>query len=326
MQLKSETKSTFHGKYSKSSPVVGARVKELELIYTHKEIFANYQKVVYDQQKLNVIPLAFKEKADEISKEIYAAYIKKYSDHGLTIENSVDWNNVGFTRTYLSDLENEWNTWFVDPLVATPNDKSHIEGQMYRPAYICALHELMHVEEMTPGISKGQYARFESVVEVLTVTKTIILMDEVYKKTLNLPMDIEVDYENSFKLFGKTIKQGEFANFYRTLEAKYPSLAEALVSKQSLTFLNQTNVEPMNINMQVLGGFLAVVGYAAVALALLLNNASFGTLGLVVTGLGVASIFGGVGLFANGIYKNERTTDNEILDASACLAGNTNSP
>lgn len=71
---------------------------------------------------------------------------------------------------------------------------------------------------------------------------------------------------------------------------------------------------------------LAVVGYAAVALAFLLNNASFGTVGLVVTGLGVASIFGGVGLFANGIYKNERTTDNEILDASACLVRNTNSP
>lgn len=74
MQLKSETKSTFHGKYSKSSPVVGARVKELELIYTHKEIFANYQKVVYDQQKLNVIPLAFKEKRMKFQKNICSIY------------------------------------------------------------------------------------------------------------------------------------------------------------------------------------------------------------------------------------------------------------
>ncbi|MFA5960246.1 MAG: hypothetical protein WC785_06995 [Tatlockia sp.] len=224
------------GKYWMNSPVVGSRADELQLIYRYKNIFTEYQRVIYDQQKLNIIPIEFKDKADEISKEIYAEYIKKYSDHGVTIENSVNWADMDLTRTYLIDLENEWNTWRVQAVVAKPNHNSHIKNQLYRPAYICALHELMHVEETPLGILEHQYAKFDSVIEVLTVTRTLILMDEVYKKTLNLPIDVEVDYENSFNLFGKSIKQGEFANFYRKLEDGYPSLAEALVSNESLVF------------------------------------------------------------------------------------------
>ncbi len=173
-----------------NSPVVGSRAEELRLIYRYKNIFTEYQRVIYDQQKLNIIPIEFKDKADEISKEIYAEYIKKYSNHGVTIENSVVWTDMPFTRTFLSDLENEWNTWMVQASVAKPNNNSHIENQLYRPAYICALHELMHVEETPPGILEHQYAKFNSVMEVLTVTRTLILIDEVYKKTLNLPIDV----------------------------------------------------------------------------------------------------------------------------------------
>jgi hypothetical protein len=120
---------------------------------------------------------------------------------------------------------------------------------------------------MPPGILKSEYERFNSVLEVLTVTRTLVLVDEVYKKTLNLPMDSEVDYENSFDLFGKSITQGALANFYRNLEMKYPSLAEALVSEESLTFLGAieyrktTKLKPnsptTNINMM---SFFAISG------------------------------------------------------------------
>jgi hypothetical protein len=309
------------GKYRKNTPVVGSRAEELQLIYKYKHIFKEYQRVIYGEQKLNIIPINVKNKADEISKEIYAEYIKKYSDHGVTIENSVDWADMDLTKTYLSDLENEFNTWNVQAFVAKPNHNSHIKNQLYRPAYICALHELMHVEETPLGILEHQYTEFSSVDEVLTVTRTLILMDEVYKKTLNLPIDVEADYENSFSLFGKSIKQGEFANFYRKLEKGYPSLAEALVSNESLVFLGQTkkltsasmqsNIEVApnssinNISMMVLGGFITVLGLAAVTTSFILLNAlTGGVVGLVVAGIGIASTLSGIGLFAIGAYRN----------------------
>ena len=311
------------GKYWMNSPVVGSRAEELQLIYRYKNIFTEYQRVIYDQQKLNIIPIEFKDKADEISKEIYAEYIKKYSDHGVSIENSVCWTDNNLTRTYLSSLENQWNTWRVQACVAKPNHNSHIKNRLYRPVYICALHELMHTEETPLGVLEHQYAKFDSVIEVLTVTRTLILMDEVYKKTLKLPIDVEVDYENSFNLFGKSIKQGELANFYRKLENGYPSLAEALVSNESLVFLGQTkkltsasmqsNIEIApsssinNISMMVLGGFITVLGVAAVATSFILLNAlTGGVVGLVVAGIGIASILSGIGLFATGAYRNNQ--------------------
>lgn len=77
----------------------------------------------------------------------------------------------------------------------------------------------------------------------------------------------------------------------------------------------------MSISMQVLGGFIAVVGCAAVATAfILLNAATFGTAGLVVAGLGVAAVLSGVGLFTTGTYKNRQATPDEPLEYAVALA------
>lgn len=72
-----------------------------------------------------------------------------------------------------------------------------------------------------------------------------------------------------------------------------------------------------NISMQVLGGFIAVIGAAAVAVAFVaLNAATFGLAGLIVAGLGSAAILGGVGLFAAGTYKKCQFTSDVVLDDS----------
>ena len=68
----------------------------------------------------------------------------------------------------------------------------------------------------------------------------------------------------------------------------------------------------MNISMQILGGFMVVVGCAAIATAfILLNATTFGMTGLVVSSIGVASILVGIGLFATGTYRNRQTIPNE---------------
>lgn len=74
--------------------------------------------------------------------------------------------------------------------------------------------------------------------------------------------------------------------------------------------------------MQVLGGFMAVVGCAAVATAFVfLNAATFGIPGLILAGLGVASILTGVGLFAAATYSNRHEKPNmSLVDSAPCLA------
>jgi hypothetical protein len=70
-----------------------------------------------------------------------------------------------------------------------------------------------------------------------------------------------------------------------------------------------------SISMMVLGGFIAVIGITAVALAFtLLNAATFGIAGLAVAGGAVA--LSGIGLFAVGTYKNRPEVSEQTLDFS----------
>lgn len=73
------------------------------------------------------------------------------------------------------------------------------------------------------------------------------------------------------------------------------------------------------ISMQILNGFIAVLGVAAVAVAFTaLNAASMGIPGLVVATAGVASILTGIGLFAANHFKSSEVSQdssNEVQPA-----------
>ncbi len=69
-----------------------------------------------------------------------------------------------------------------------------------------------------------------------------------------------------------------------------------------------------DISMQILGGFLAALGAAAVAVAFVaLNAATFGVAGLITAGSGAAAILSGVGLFGIGAYRSCQSTPDESL-------------
>jgi len=66
-----------------------------------------------------------------------------------------------------------------------------------------------------------------------------------------------------------------------------------------------------NISMMVLGGFIAVAGIAAIAVAFtVLNAATLGIPGLFLAGAGIAAVLTGCGLFAYNI--NKQTTPNTL--------------
>ena len=67
--------------------------------------------------------------------------------------------------------------------------------------------------------------------------KSIILLDEVYKIIHRVDLNEEVNYRKSIPSNKRKIPLGIFANFYRTLERQHGSLGEAIVSTQSLSFL-----------------------------------------------------------------------------------------
>ncbi|CEG55572.1 hypothetical protein [Legionella fallonii] len=90
-------------------------------------------------------------------------------------------------------------------------------------------------------------------------------------------------------------KKGVLEEIQR-LEKAFPIKANTITPKN--------NSSSCNLSMQILGGFMAVLGAAAVAVAFtVLNAATFGIAGLVVAGIGAAVTLAGVGLFAVGSLK-----------------------
>lgn len=85
---------------------------------------------------------------------------------------------------------------------------------------------------------------------------------------------------------------------YRLLESKTDNLDTIAPVQHS----DSINTFYANVNMQIVGGFCTVVGTVAVCTALLVLDASARKMeGVVVAGVGMATILAGVGLFANGV-------------------------
>jgi uncharacterized RDD family membrane protein YckC len=77
-----------------------------------------------------------------------------------------------------------------------------------------------------------------------------------------------------------------------------------------------------DISMMVLGGFIAVLGIAAVAIAFtLLNAATLGIAGLVVAGVGVVATLAGVGLFASGARNKSQPDADSSIEVTLGLNG-----
>lgn len=78
---------------------------------------------------------------------------------------------------------------------------------------------------------------------------------------------------------------------------------------------------PIQINWHVLGGFMATLGVAAVAIAFTaLNAASFGIAGLAVATIGAAVALAGMGLFAVASFKPSNKPceqDNSLITAAS---------
>ncbi|KTD50905.1 hypothetical protein [Legionella quateirensis] len=86
---------------------------------------------------------------------------------------------------------------------------------------------------------------------------------------------------------------------------------------QSYQTTETSSLSTMDISMIVLSGFIGVVGIAALAISfIVLNSATLGVTGLVVTGIGIATALCGIGFFDMGICKNRQTTSDILLDFS----------
>lgn len=231
------------GRHTVKSPVVATRAGELIAVkkaIRSEAVLAKLQDAIYKSEFIYLIPTSKKDQADAIAREIFLKYISKYASHGCTEKNIVDWTYSGMpgcasNKTHIYDLENAWNTWCVHVIVEGRHGKHNEEYGRYLPPHVVAYHEIMHAEETL--LRARKIIDKENGIELLTTTKTIILVDTIYKKIHGISEAKEVDYNKFIVLNGRKIKLGRFANFYREQETKLGKLYLALISPRSIQFL-----------------------------------------------------------------------------------------
>lgn len=231
------------GCHTIKSPVVGSRAIELLTVkqaMKSKPILANLEKSIYKGFFLYLIPTTKKNEADEVARELFLNYISKYATYGCTEKNIVDWCYTGLpggasNKTSICEVENECNTWRVTATVEARHGTYNENYNNYLPPHVVAYHELMHVEETPLKARKLIFS--ENGAELLTVIKSFILLDTIYKKIHDIDEATEVDYNKFIDIEGTRINLGKFANFYREQEIKLGKLYLALISDQSIEFL-----------------------------------------------------------------------------------------
>ncbi len=230
------------GRHSKESPVVGSRLEEWnitrELVDRLPEV-VEFERAIYKKENVYIIPEQEGHDADELAKKFFLEYISKYSDSGINTDNIVSWvqdslPGAGSNKTWIYDVENEWNTWNLHAAIEDSN--TTFEGKCL-PKHIAAYHEVMHMEETPKGAPEslqGSPGR-----EIMSTIKTIILLDQIYKSLKGLRIEESVDYNREITWGKNSIKLGELANIYRSLEQKYGSICEAIISPESIQLVTK---------------------------------------------------------------------------------------
>lgn len=228
------------GRHSVYSPIVGSRAHELigiKQFLALNSVAKAFDLSLEQEEIFSFFPKACKRIADKMGNEMFSRYLDRYRHCGVTEENAIDWSYANFRLgvTYIYDIENKANTWNVHAVI----EKDGIVEDRYLPPGITALHEIMHVEEISLRSKsvKTQPGNRQPGLEVLPFLTTLMQLDQVFKTCKNLPLSSVAHYGKTLTVNRLSLPLGEVANCYRDLTEKFGSIYEAFTSEQSLTYL-----------------------------------------------------------------------------------------
>lgn len=246
------------GCHGPHSPVIGTRSQELARLYERIErdpLLGQFENALYYGEhsvSFNYLnPLNQKDRVDEITRAIFLSYIDKYTvrDRNITESTIIDWclvtNSPGECSIVEEHSRRNWLGWHVHAKARRRSDTVYQQGDKYLPPYLCAYHEIQHVEDaaaLAPKLFDIGNRRSRSGTELRQTLKTLILGDAVFKEVHQIGVDSQVDHGKSISLQGHEISIGVVANFYRKLEEGHNSLCDALLSSQSTEFLQKGKI------------------------------------------------------------------------------------
>jgi hypothetical protein len=251
------------GFHSSKSPVTGSRAHELKAIkgmMKSEPILVKFESAMRNTPLLDcVITKQYEYEAENISKQILSDYLDKYRHCGVDESNVIRWidnpkgmggSGGGYVSTIRARDFNPPDDWHLAAVALSINDKAAEKLGVFLPRALVAYHEIMHVEE-TPkeyflcNLDDLSFLPFRddgdcdsrNGVELIPTLQSYLLNDEVYKKSKGIDLTTEVDYQRNIIVAGHSIEFGKLTNFYRDLQAKYGTLAGAIISEESIDFI-----------------------------------------------------------------------------------------
>ncbi len=247
----------YPGCHGPHSPIIGASGEDLKRIYESikkESILGQFENALYYKKNSSsftyLIPLDQKQEADRISREIFLSYIDKYriQNSELSEDTIVNWHweTDSPGQCYLrEEISVKYRIgWHVEARVRPIGNSAFIDEQNhYLPPHLVAYHEIQHVEDILPLISREHFDVFyKNGSELKESLKTLILCDQVYKDVNQLGLYSEVNHGKFVLLNQNELPCGVVANFYRKLEERYLSLTDAILSSESIQFLQKGGI------------------------------------------------------------------------------------
>ena len=250
------------GFHYENSPLFGifkSEVDELNEIKDSNKKFFNTLQELSKELHSSIYPYEIfdvddKEEVEKHAENLLSGEISRYGDEScLTSENIIKRNETYrdfYKDPVLSEKENDLHGSFqfvegVNVETGEPFNYAHIQASKfskgsgyYYSGHLTTMHEIRHINQMQFGEENHKELQ-----EVIPSLLTVIHSDQVYKEINDVPLDKLVDYDKHYEVNGVKIEFGKMANFYRGLHEKYGSMSEALLSEESVEFLNQKKKE-----------------------------------------------------------------------------------
>lgn len=231
----SDTKAGFH---SVRSPLVGSRSDDLLRLERFAQRHTGLRELaaaVHDPAVQTIVLKSQREAAEALSQKHLKEFLAPWNTHGLTPTNAVAWRKGTSGKESASGvgvnaLEGAATTWHA---VAYAQAESQKGGRHFIPSGVAAIHELMHIQELTPGsVPYG-----DDLGELMASLHSLVLSDEINKTLKQLPLTTEINYGRTVVWNGHCLPLGRLANTVRELEQKYGGIADAVMSKEFLQMI-----------------------------------------------------------------------------------------
>ncbi|MBP5698057.1 MAG: hypothetical protein J6W96_00840 [Alphaproteobacteria bacterium] len=232
--------TTERGSFDENSPLLAVDAeahKKLVNIYKNKREYQIFEKELYQENRgyYHMIPKKDRAAAKKIGEEMLNEELAKY---GLKLEELFAEPDSNFQNaTYCCNIDNENNDWNLQVIL----DKNQLNGEdegQYCPLGVVALHELGHIKQTMPGISKAEFET-KIGVELAPTIDLIVRQDEIYKRIHGIDMAQMVNYPQNLVLDGREVSLGAFANRFRQIKERYgyDSYEDVLLTKEAQSYI-----------------------------------------------------------------------------------------